>query len=88
MDDIKRAESRGYSRGYAAGKKRITREDAREAYRKSRQEFLDKAFLSVLPVAMQVQGWKFGDQPIASSDDRIKLAAIWAKNALHQRPIA
>lgn len=36
---------------------------------------------------MQVEGWKFGDSPITSSDDRIKLAVVWARKALKERPL-
>lgn len=87
-DEIKAAEQRGYSRGYSAGKRRRQRELADERRRKEQQAFLDRVFIAVLPAAMNAQGWKFGDKPITSTEDKIRLARIWAEKALEQRPIA
>ena len=87
-DEIKAAEKRGYSKGYTARGRRIKREEAFEIARRERQAFLDRAFIAILPAAMNAQGWKFGDAPITSTDDRVKLAASWAREALRQRPKA
>ncbi len=87
-DEIKQAEKRAYSKGYAAGNRRRKRDNDRECQRMERQAFLDKAFLSVLPTAMNAQGWSFGSEPITSTKDRVTLAKRWAEEALKQRPIA
>ena len=88
VDAIAAAEKRGYSRGYQARARRIKREKDAERRHRERQAFLDRAFLAILPAAMNTQGWKFGDQPITSTKDRVNLAARWAEQALKQRPIA
>lgn len=85
---LKAAERRGYSRGYAARGKRIKRQNDAERRQRERQAFLDRAFLAILPAAMNAQGWSFGDKPITSMEDRVKLAASWAESALKKRPMA
>lgn len=87
-DEIKAAERRGYTRGYQSRGRRIKRENDAERQRRERQAFLDRAFLAILPAAMNAQGWKFGDKPITNTEDRIKLAASWAREALSKRPLA
>lgn len=87
-DEIKAAERRGYSRGYQARNRRIKRDNYVERQRRERQAFLDRAFLAILPAAMNAQGWTSGGKPITSTEDRIKLAASWAREALFQRPLA
>jgi hypothetical protein len=46
------------------------------------KDFWERAFIAVLPTAMTVQGWKFGEQKISSGDDRSRLAAFWADDAV------
>lgn len=87
-DEIKAAERRGYSRGYQARAHRIKRENESARRQCERQAFLDRAFLTILPSAMNAQGWTFGDKPITSTEDRVNLAARWAEHALKRRPIA
>lgn len=87
-DEIAAAKKRGYSRGYAAGKRRRHSEIDSERRRREQQAFLDRVFIAMLPAAMAAQGWKIGDAPVTSSEDRIKLARIWAEKALKQRPFA
>ena len=87
-DPIKEAERRGYTKGYNAG--RLWKQNAitQERMRRENQAFMDRAFLAILPVAMNVQGWTFRDRPINSTEDRVLLAAKWAEEAAKQRPIA
>ena len=87
-DEIKAAERRGHTRGYQSRGRRIKRENEAARLRRERQAFLDRAFLAIMPAAMNAQGWKFGDKPITSMEDRVSLAAMWAEHALRQRPIA
>lgn len=87
-DEIKQAELRGYSKGYQAGKRRKNRDMTQKRRRDERQAFLDRAFIAILPAAMNAQGWSFGDKPISSTEDRVKLARRWAEEAFKQRPIA
>lgn len=79
---IKAAEKRGYGKGYAAGKARKQRVRDGEQSRIKQNAFWQRAFLSLAPAAMQVRGWRFGETPISSSADRIKLASAWADHAL------
>jgi hypothetical protein len=85
-DEIKQAEKRGYSRGYNAGARRKKDDRYREQQRKENQAFLDRAFIAVLSTALVAEGWTFGDEPINSTEDRVKLANRWAYEALRQRP--
>lgn len=84
-DDIKAVEQRGYAKGYAAGRRRLKADRSAEHARRERQAFLDKAFLAALPFAMTQTTWKFGDEPINSSEDRIALAWRIAKRAMNSR---
>ncbi len=47
---------------------------------------LDRIYLALLPVAMQVQGWTLGDVPISTGDKRVELAIAWARIAYKKRP--
>ena len=78
-------ESRAYSRGYAAGKRRTKSIIRYEQIEADRKRFAEKVFLTMLPVAMQVQGWTIGEEKITNSDQRINLAVIWTKKAVKQR---
>lgn len=51
----------------------------------SDKDFWERAFLVVLPTAMTVQGWKFGEAKISTGDDRSRLAAHWADSAVLDR---
>jgi hypothetical protein len=87
-DQLKAAERRGYSKGYIAGRSRKQREISLERARREKQAFLDRAFLAILPAAMNADNWTSGGKPIVSTVDRVKLAASWAREALLQRPLA
>lgn len=82
---IKAAEKRGYARGYEAGKRRKYREHEAHIREAKRLAFAERLFLTFLPVAMQVQGWKVGGEPISSGDQRIGLAVLWTKQAMNKR---
>lgn len=51
----------------------------------SDSDFWERAFLAVLPLAMEVQGWRMGDKPISQGNDRVELAAVWADHAVRTR---
>jgi len=76
-----KSEQNAYNRGYSAGKRRKARDITNERKERERRAFLDRAFLAVLPAALAAQNWKFGNKPITSTDDRIRLARIWARQA-------
>ena len=86
-DDIKAAEKRGYARGYRAGKQKKKRDEA--AYRAYREKaaFLDRAYLALLPVAMQVDNWSFRGEAVTTGEQRTSLAVAWAREALRKRPL-
>jgi hypothetical protein len=46
------------------------------------KDFWERAFIAVLPTAMEAQGWKIGERKISSGDDRNRLAAFWADAAV------
>lgn len=49
------------------------------------QRFWDQVFRDLLPIAIQAQGWRSGDKPITSGQDRVDLAASWADIAVRER---
>lgn len=85
-DDIKAVEKRGYAKGYAAGRHRKQRDISAERHYREEQAFLDRAYLALLPVAMEAQGWTISDKPVQTTVERITLAVRWARTALRQRP--
>ena len=84
-DDIKKLETAAYQRGYAAGKKKRQAQAAADRQFAIDTAFLHRAFLAVLPVAMDSQGWKTGQKPITGLEARVKLAWDFADEALKQR---
>lgn len=87
MERQQNFEKRGYRKGYSAGRKRKARVDSDEQRYKRNAAFLDRAYLALLPAAMQVQGWKINDTLVTKTSQRIELAKRWACEALKQRPL-
>lgn len=91
-DPIKAAEKRGYTRGYTAARKRVAADIDLEMRAYLRERFRQQAFLAAIPSCVTVDGWKRGDQPITSLDDRVRLAWDFAsaacKGAVFQSPPA
>lgn len=83
-DAYKTAEQRGYAKGYAAGKRRRTRDAAEERRINEREQFRRRAFLAALPFAMGANGWKRGEKPINSLEDRVSLARDIADESVNQ----
>ena len=81
-DPVAAAEKRGYQRGYNAGKRRLVQEVARDRRHAQAEAFRRRAFLAALPAAFGAQGWKRGDQPITSMEDRVRLAWEVADEAM------
>ncbi|MDR8920518.1 hypothetical protein [Burkholderia multivorans] len=48
-------------------------------------EFWEKAFLALLPVAMQATTWYVNGRRVTDGDGRVVLAASWADAAFDQR---
>lgn len=85
-DEIKAAEQRGYSKGYVAGKKRRQRDDADRVRYRAMNAAWDRAFLAALPACIAADGWTIGENQIRSLEDRTKLAANFANEAMkHMR---
>jgi hypothetical protein len=82
-EEIKKAEQRGYSRGYQAGKARRKRERMLEQYEQRKNAFWQRAYLAILQDAFNAHGWKSGDKPITSVDDRTNLARNFADSSLN-----
>ncbi len=74
--------NRGYSMGYAAGKRRKERDIAREVTKKKHDAFWQRAFLAAIPAALTAEGWKRGEKPITMLEDRVRLAADVADEAV------
>jgi hypothetical protein len=62
-----------YQKGYAAGRRRVTREDARSYIYAQEQAFRNQALLMAFPVFMG-QGWNVGDKRASTIDDYVTLA--------------
>lgn len=75
-DDLKTAEQRGYSKGYAAGRRRKHKDISADSRRHEQQAFLDRAYLALLPAAMQVQGWTLDGEKVTTGKQRVHLASI------------
>lgn len=84
-EELKKIEANGYARGYAAGRRRQKADDQRRNEHQERQAFLDRAFLAALPACIVAQDWKFGEKPIRSQEDRVRLAWTFAAESLKQR---
>ena len=84
--EVKAAKKLSYDRGYRAGKRRKKLLISQEQIYREDQAFLDRVFIAILPTAMTVQNWKFDSVPITAGVDRVRLAKIWAKDALLDRP--
>ncbi len=82
MDELKRAERRGYSKGYVAGKK----SEAGKRHLGQKAANWNLAFLAALPACFAAEGWTRGNKPIGGLEDRMKLAAEAADIAvIHMR---
>ncbi len=78
-----------YAKGYAAGRKRTHHEVAACVEQLADNAIWNRVFLSLLPVAMTVDGWVHGDEKIQGTDMRIQLAERWADKAVSRlRPEA
>lgn len=86
-EKIAKAKNLNYQKGYQAGKARKHRDIAAQQKYDRDTAFLDRAYLALLPAAMAAQGWTIGEEKITSSQQRIKLAVMWAREALRQRPL-
>lgn len=75
-------EKRAYQRGYNAGQRRKARAISQEKLAARREAFRQRAFLAALPACIAAQGWKRGDKPINSMNDRVGLAWDAADDAM------
>lgn len=80
--ELKTAELRGYSKGYAAGKRRKQGQIYSEARKRKMDAFWQRALIAALPAAFSAQNWTRGDKPIETLDQRVRLAADVADEAL------
>lgn len=70
-----------YRRGYSAGRKRGERDRDERRKRADEMEFWERAYIAILPIAMNSSGWTINDKQITSGDDKAHLAALWADSA-------
>jgi len=78
-------EKAAYRKGYQAGVKRKRLMIEASVRERKRNALWNRAFITVLPMAMTVDGWTFGGankRPIKTTIDRMELAARWADHAL------
>lgn len=80
--ELKQAEARGYAKGYTAGKRRKAADVANERQRAREQALWQRAMLVAIPFAMQQSDWKRGQTRITTIEDRMRLAAEVADEAL------
>ena len=80
-----------YNKGYAAGRRKTRADLAAQrailtAIRNARGSMWKQVYLSLLPAAMQVQGWRIGDEKVTSGPQRVRLARLWADEAVKNMP--
>jgi hypothetical protein len=71
-----------YKRGYAAGRKRVATDLVKEAQHNTHADKFNAAFLAVLPVCVQLNGWKSGGTLINGVFQRVSLAEDFANEAV------
>lgn len=71
-----------YAKGYVAGRKRAAKDRERERWQAKRAAFRQRAFLAALPACIAAHGWKNGDKPINTLNERTALAWDFADEAL------
>ncbi len=80
---------RAYSRGYQAGRRKLRRQLAAEQAELERKAFAERLFVSLLPVAIDAQGWNMdagGKQiKVTKLVDRIELAVRFVRQAMKRR---
>lgn len=81
-------ETKAYQRGYRAGRQTAKERRSVERIQREKQAMLDRIYLTMLPVAMEAQGWLIGGQPVKTTEERVRLAGLWAETALKRRPTA
>ena len=84
-DAMKKAKALGYSNGYQAGRRRLETDMERESRAADERLFWDAAFLAATPAFIQAQGWTQGETKLISLEQRARLAADWAREALKLR---
>lgn len=70
-----------YQKGYRAGRRKTEAEVAATRRKNTYAEEWNRLYASLLPVAMTVENWQIGGQPVRSTEDRIKVAKLWADKA-------
>lgn len=73
-----------YQRGYRAGRKRTKRDIARELTVKHEHEVWQRYMASALAICITVDGWKHGDTPIRTIEQRMHLAGSFADAVLQE----
>jgi hypothetical protein len=77
-------ENKAYQRGYRSGRKRRAVDERGRKADAERAAFRRRAFLAALPACLASEGWKIGDKPVTTLDQRIDLAWLAANKALKQ----
>ena len=73
-DEIRKAELRGYSRGYQTGSTKKKNDRAAQNKKQQHDAKWNRAFLAALPAALVMNGWKIGEKPISTIEERLDFA--------------
>ncbi len=84
-DAFKTAEKRGYSKDTRAGRRRSQRDQELKRRADAERAFWERTSRRWPPRPLRYRGWRLGERPITSSEDRAKLAAAWADRAVEER---
>ena len=71
-----------YQRGFRRGRAKTEREMEEMRAQWKRNEQWNQIYMSLLPIAMQVQRWSMDDKDVTSSDARAELCRRWTNDAV------
>lgn len=70
-----------YQKGYRAGRRKTEREVAQTVRENDRSDQWNQIYLTMLPTAMEVQGWTIGGVAVTTTGQRVELARRWTVEA-------
>ncbi len=83
LSAIPAAEQRGYSRGYYAGRRRMIADQRQLDFSEKKADFWREVFVTALAEVVNGHGWRTGDTPITTVQERVGLAADFADEAVN-----
>lgn len=73
-----------YQKGYRAGRRRTEAEVEETKRLNAYAEQWNQVFITLLPTAMAAQGWTLDGKAINTGEERVRLCAAWADQAVRK----